>query len=94
MQTEASNRKAWPGEPGTSLLKAESARRVGIVGGSRKLRENEDSARKKGNSGSIAENRREAKSKGRKERYTHLNEEFQRIARRDKKPASVINAKK
>ena len=30
--------------------------------------------------------RREAKSKGEKERYTHLNVEFQRIARRDKKP--------
>ena len=29
--------------------------------------------------------RREAKSKGEKERYTHLNEEFQRIARRHKK---------
>ena len=29
--------------------------------------------------------RREAKGKGEKERYTHLNEEFQRIARRDKK---------
>ena len=29
--------------------------------------------------------RREVKSKGEKERYTHLNEEFQRIARRDKK---------
>ena len=29
--------------------------------------------------------RREAKSKGRKERYTHSNAEFQRIARRDKK---------
>ena len=29
--------------------------------------------------------RREAKSKGEKERYTHLNEKFQRIARRDKK---------
>ena len=33
----------------------------------------------------IAEERREAKSKGGKERYTHLNTEFQRIARRDKK---------
>ena len=33
----------------------------------------------------IAEERREAKSKGEKERYTHLNAEFQRIARRDKK---------
>ena len=33
----------------------------------------------------IAEKRREAKSKGEKERYTHLNEEFQRRARRDKK---------
>ena len=33
----------------------------------------------------IAVKRREAKSKGGKERYTHLNAEFQRIARRDKK---------
>ena len=33
----------------------------------------------------IAEKRRQAKSKGEKERYTHLNAEFQRIARRDKK---------
>ena len=33
----------------------------------------------------IAEKRREAKSKGEKERYTHLNAEFQRIARGDKK---------
>ena len=33
----------------------------------------------------IAEKRREAKSKGEKERYTHLNAEFQRIGRRDKK---------
>ena len=32
----------------------------------------------------IAEKRREAKDKGGKERYTHLNAEFQRIARRDK----------
>ena len=32
-----------------------------------------------------AENRREAKGKGEKERYTHLNAEFQRIERRDKK---------
>ena len=31
----------------------------------------------------IAVNRREAKGKGEKERYTHLNAEFQRIARRD-----------
>ena len=36
----------------------------------------------------IAEKRREAKSKGEKERYTHLNAEFQRIARRDKKALS------
>ena len=42
----------------------------------------------------IAVNRREVKSKGEKERYTHLNAEFQRIARRDRKPSSVINAKK
>ena len=33
----------------------------------------------------IAEKRRKAKSKGEKERYTRLNAEFQRIARRDKK---------
>ena len=33
----------------------------------------------------IAVKRQEAKSKGGKERYTHLNAEFQRIARRDKK---------
>ena len=33
----------------------------------------------------IAVKRREAKSKGTKERYKHLNEEFQRVGRRDKK---------
>ena len=33
----------------------------------------------------IAKKRREMKGKGKKERYTHLNAEFQRIARRDKK---------
>ena len=33
----------------------------------------------------IAVKRREAKDKGEKERYTHLNAEFQRIARRDEK---------
>ena len=33
----------------------------------------------------IVENRREAKGKGEKERFTQLNAEFQRIARRDKK---------
>ena len=33
----------------------------------------------------IAVKRREAKSKGEKERYSHLNAEFQRIAKRDKK---------
>ena len=32
----------------------------------------------------ISEKRRDAKGKGEKERYTHLNAEFQRIARRDK----------
>ena len=54
----------------------------------------------------IGEKRREAKSKGEKERYKHLNAEFQRIARRDKKafqkkkkekkrkPSLAINAKK
>ena len=33
----------------------------------------------------IAEKRREAKGKGENKRYTHLNAEFQRVARRDKK---------
>ena len=42
----------------------------------------------------IAVKRREVKSKGEKERYTHLNAEFQRIARRIRKPSSVISAKK
>ena len=43
----------------------------------------------------IAEKRREAKGKGEKERCTHLNAEFQRIARRgEKKSSSVISAKK
>ena len=37
---------------------------------------------------------REVKSKGEKERYKHLNAEFQRIGRRDKKTLSAINAKK
>ena len=40
----------------------------------------------------IAEKRREAEGKGAKERYTHLNAEFQRITRRDEKASSVINA--
>ena len=34
------------------------------------------------------------KERSEKERYKHLNAEFQRIARRDKKPSSAINAKK
>ena len=38
--------------------------------------------------------RREAKSKGEKERYKHLNTEFQRIARRDKKAFLSDHAKK
>ena len=42
----------------------------------------------------IAVKRRKVKSKGDKEKYTHLNAEFQRIARRDKKPSSMISAKK
>ena len=42
----------------------------------------------------IAEKRREAKGKGEKERYTHLNAEFQRTARRDKEAFLVISAKK
>ena len=42
----------------------------------------------------IAEKRKEAKGKGEKERYIHLNAEFQRIARRDKKPFLSDHAKK
>ena len=42
----------------------------------------------------ITEKRREAKGKGEKERYTHLNADFQRIARRDKKTFLSIPAKK
>ena len=42
----------------------------------------------------IAVKRREVKRKEEKERYKHLNAEFQRIARRDKKAPSGINAKK
>ena len=41
-----------------------------------------------------AEKRREAKGKGEKETYTCLNAEFQRIARRERKHSSAINAKK
>ena len=41
----------------------------------------------------IAEQRIEAKGKGEKERYTHPNAEFQRIARRERNPSSVISAK-
>ena len=42
----------------------------------------------------IAEKRRETTGKGEKGRYTHLDAEFQRIARRDKKAFLSINAKK
>ena len=42
----------------------------------------------------IAEKRRETKGKGEKERYTHLNAEFQRIAREMRKPSSVIRGNK
>ena len=42
----------------------------------------------------IAEKRREAKGKGEKERYTHFNAEFQKIARRGKKASYAKNAKK
>ena len=41
----------------------------------------------------IAEKRKEVKGKGETERYIHLNAEFQRIARRDKKAFCMINAK-
>ena len=42
----------------------------------------------------IAVKKREVENKGEKERYKHLNAEFQKIARRDKKDFFAINAKK
>ena len=42
----------------------------------------------------IAVKRREVKSKGEKERFTHLNAEFQRTAMQIRKPSSAISAKK
>ena len=42
----------------------------------------------------IAETRREAKSKGEKERYTHLNAEFKKQQGEIRKPSTEINAKK
>ena len=42
----------------------------------------------------IAVKRREAKSKGEKERYKHLNAEFQKIARRDRKSTQRNRGKK
>ena len=42
----------------------------------------------------IAVKSSEVKSQGEKERYKHLNAELQRIARRERKPSSAINAKK
>ena len=42
----------------------------------------------------ISVKRRETKSKGEKERYTPLNADFQKRARRVRKPSSVISAKK
>ena len=42
----------------------------------------------------VAEKRREAKGKGEKERYIHLNAEFQRIARRDQKTSLSDQCKK
>ena len=44
--------------------------------------------------GGLTKAEKRSKSKGEKERYKQQNAEFQRIARRDKKPSSVINAKK
>ena len=41
----------------------------------------------------IADKSREAKGKGEKERYTHLNAEFQRIARRDKNALLSVQCK-
>ena len=40
----------------------------------------------------VAEKKRDAKGKGGKERYTHLNAEFQRAARRDEKVLAIVNS--
>ena len=42
----------------------------------------------------MTEKKREVRGKGEKERYTHLNAEFQRIQGEIRQPSSVINAKK
>ena len=42
----------------------------------------------------MAVKRREVKSKGEKERYTHLNAEFQRYQGEIRKPSSAVNAKR
>ena len=42
----------------------------------------------------IADKRKKTKDKGEKERYSHLNSEFQRRATRIRKPSSAFNAKK
>ena len=49
------------------------------------LKRNAKAKRLSGEALQIAVKRREVKSKGEKERYKHMNAEFQRIARRDKK---------
>ena len=75
-------RRKW--QPTPVFLPGESQGRgslVGCVYGVAQIR----TWLKQLSSSSVAMKRREAKSKGEKERYKHLNAEFQRIARRDKK---------
>ena len=53
--------------------------------GSKTIPRKRNAKRLSGEALQIAEKKREAKGKGEKEKYTHLNAEFKRIARRDKK---------
>ena len=54
----------------------------------------QDHCQEKEESLQIAEKRREVKGKEEKERYTHLNAEFQQSARRDEKASELNSAKK
>ena len=69
-------------------------RRQGSRPSPRKRNAKKQNVRLFGEALQIAVKRREVKSKGEKERYKHLNAEFQRIARRIRKASSAINAKK
>ena len=78
-----------PGSTIHGIFQARILEWVDISGGSKETSPNKKKCKKakwfSEEALQIAEKRREAKGKGEKERYTHLNAEFQRIARSDKK---------